>query len=325
MKLKKLPEDFVVNEISNLKTTDNGRYLYLKVWKRNRNTLDVVKEIAKRVHIREKDVGFAGSKDRHAVTTQVISLRGVSKDKVEKVNLDNVKIEILGYGNGPITLGDLQGNSFEIVLRDLGDITIDRASFIVNYFDEQRFGSNNAAVGRCLIKKEFKEACELLELEGVNNDYIGALTMLPNRLLRMFVNAYQSYLWNETVAKYLSSKEVVKEVKYSLGKFVFVSSEEEIGIPLIGFGSFELEDPKIQEIIAAVMKEEDIAYHDFIIKQIPALSLEGELRRVFVPIKDLVIGRFSEDEEFLGRRKVKVEFSLGKGSYATMVIRRLFE
>ena len=141
----------------------------------------------------------------------------------------------------------------------------------------------------------------------------------------MFVNAYQSYLWNETVAKYLSSKEVVKEVKYSLGKFVFVSSEEEIGIPLIGFGSFELEDPKIQEIIAAVMKEEDIAYHDFIIKQIPALSLEGELRRVFVPIKDLVIGRFSEDEEFLGRRKVKVEFSLGKGSYATMVIRRLFE
>ena len=71
------------------------------------------------------------------------------------------------------------------------------------------------------------------------------------------------------------------------------------------------------------MKEEELYYRDFIIKQIPPISLEGELRPVFIEVKAFEISEIENDELNEDKKKVKVSFSLGKGSYATMVIRRV--
>lgn len=315
--IKQQPEDFIVKEITNLKLKDQGRYLYFKLKKTNRNTLDVVKELAKQLNINQKQIGFAGSKDKHAVTEQMISFSNINKEKILQTKIDNVKLEFIGYGNKPISLGDLAGNYFEIVIRNIEHPNIEPITFVENYFDEQRFSKNNAKIGKLILKKRFKEALELIDNEECNNhlenhpnDFIGALKKIPIRLLRMYINAYQSYLWNETVAAYLKD-ESVKEVNYSLGTFIFVKEKSDLQIPLIGFNKDLIKDEKIKNI----MNKENLTCSDFIIRQIPQLSLEGELRKVFVEVKDLKVSKV--------RNKIKLTFSLPKGSYATMVVKKL--
>lgn len=346
--LKQIPEDFIVKELSNVEIKDNGKYLYFKLKKKSRNTLDVIKELAKQLKIKEKDIGFAGSKDKHAITEQLISVFGnnkINEEKVVKTKIDNVSLEFLGYGDKPISLGDLEGNEFEIVVRYLGDFKAEKIKFVENYFDEQRFSLNNAEIGRNLIKKHFKEAAALIDnlkvkeyLAKHKNDFVGALKIISLRLLRMYVNAYQSYLWNETVAEYLNQKKAakkkgskekaVREIDYSRGKFVFVEKPENfvkepgnLEVPLIGFTEINA-DCKIGKIIENIMKKENISYSDFVIKQIPELSLEGSLRRVFVEVNGLEINE-GNDELNKGKKKLLVQFSLPKGSYATMVIKKI--
>ena len=85
-----------------------------------------------------------------------------------------------------------------------------------------------------------------------------------------------------------------------------------------------ISDKKAQQAtINKILKEEQLAHSDFVIKQIPELSLEGELRNVFVAVKEMRIGRKTNDELNLGKKKVKISFTLGKGSYATMVVKRM--
>lgn len=351
-KLKQIPEDFIVKEISKVKITEKNkltdkskitnknptdhpnRFIYCKLKKKNRTTLDAIKEIAKSLHLREKEVGFAGSKDKHALTEQLISLPIEKKEKLTQIKLENISVELIGYGNQPISLGDLESNEFEIVVRNLEKSSVKKITYCENYFDEQRFSAHNVAIGKHLIKKEFQEAAKLIDeekctahLRHCSHDFIGALKKLPLRLLRMYVNAYQSYLWNETAAQYLLSKgKAVKEIPYSLGKFIFIDNLESVlnlAIPVIGFASEELETEEIKSIIDIIMNKEGVTYSDFVIKQIPELSLEGNFRKVLVEIKDLEIGKATKDELNAGRKKIKLNFSLTKGSYATMAVRKL--
>ncbi|MBT4936108.1 tRNA pseudouridine(13) synthase TruD [Candidatus Woesearchaeota archaeon] len=331
--LKQLPEDFIVREVSNVSIKDSGKYTYVKIKKKNRNTVDVVKELAKQLRIKENTIGFAGSKDRNAVTEQLCSVFNVGKERLKDVTIDNVTIECVGHGNIPISLGDLEGNKFEIVVRNLDNISVEKISFVENYFDEQRFSKNNARIGKNLIKKEFSEAVKLIDNRRVQEhmpktDSIGALRKLPLRMVRMYINAYQSYLWNEVVAEYLKSKgTIVKEIDYSLGTFIFVKDNGNLAgkkIPIIGFGSKEFESEDIKPLIQNIMNKERITYTDFIIKQIPELTLEGILRDVFVKVQDMSVGKVENDELNSGKKKIKVVFTLPKGSYATMVIRKMF-
>ena len=227
--LKTIPEDFIVREISNIQIKDSGKYLYFKLTKKNYNTLDAIKKIARALGLKEKQIGFAGTKDKTALTEQVCSLFGASKGKLLSLKIPDLSIQFLGSGDAPISLGDLTGNQFEITVRNLDTINIKPIQFIPNYFDEQRFGTSNVQIGRHLIKKQFADAVKLINdslcrqhLQQKPNDYIGALKRLPIRLLRLYVNAYQSYLWNETLAQYLRTNgTVLKEEKYSQGVFVF--------------------------------------------------------------------------------------------------------
>ena len=322
-KIKQVPEDFIVKEISNFAVEETGRYLYYKLKKKNRNTLNVVRELSRQLKIAEKQIGFAGSKDKHACTEQLISILGVSKDKIETVNIDNISLEFLGYGPEPVTLGDLQGNNFEITVRDLDQVNVKETDFVENYFDEQRFSSHNSEIGRSLVKKDFKKAAKLIEdlrlkehLSKYQNDFIGALKKLPLRLLKMYVHAYQSYLWNETVSALLQGK----EVEYSLGKFVFAEERSYMEIPIIGF-STELDESK--EVISRIMRKESLNFSDFVIKQIPEISMEGDLRKVCVDVSDFSYIE-GNDELNDGKKKVLLKFFLPKGSYATMVVRKVF-
>jgi len=321
-------EDFVVKEIITLKKS-NGKYLYIEVEKRNLNTLDVVKIIADSLRMPRKHIGYAGYKDKNAVTTQYFSLLNVKKEDVKKIKFDNINIKALYYGDKPIYLGALKENKFKIVVRNLNSINKLKIDFIENYFDEQRFGNkrNNHLVGEALIKKDFKKAVELINDERLNeylkekvNDFIGALKLLNFKIISLYISAFQSFLFNSVLAEYLKSYKYFK-VHYCAGELLFLNKKiKNFKIPIINF-DFEFSNDKVSLIYKKLLG--GIELRNFIIKEFPYSVSYTAFRDAFVNIKNFKY-KYSKDELNMGRNKVILEFSLPAGSYATIVVKKLF-
>lgn len=284
MIIKEFPEDFVVEEILDLPVQE-GPYFYYLVKKKNWNTLDLVHEIAERLHV--KDVGYAGIKDRHAVTSQYISVR-----KKISFSLQDVTFTFMGTGKQRIYLGSLKGNSFRITIRDL-DYKLKATKKVVNYYGEQRFSEKNALVGKQLIKKQFREACNELGLDGERHDYAGALRRLGRERLHFYVHAYQSELWNRLAKR--SKKKIV---------------------PIVGY---LMEGKDYDEIL----QEEGIQKENFLIRSIPEISSEGGQRERLIAVKDFKTLAFEDDPLHPGKKKQIVSFFLSKGGYATTVLENL--
>jgi tRNA pseudouridine13 synthase len=310
--LKQIPEDFVVNEVSKVKTSSDKDYGYFIMKKRDYSTHSAAEKIADFLGIPVKFVGYAGNKDRKAVTTQLISVKG-PHERIKNFKSPNIELEFKGTGKEPISLGELEGNNFEIVVRNIKKAPKKIKKFI-NYFDEQRFSNNNAEIGRAIIKKEFKKAVQLILKnkgehernvgEHDSNDAVGALRSIPKKVLRLYVHAYQSYLWN------LAAEKLSK-------------TNKNIEIPLVGFGT-DIKDKKANKIIEEIMDKENMTQRDFIIKSIPELSSEGSSRKLYAEIKNLKVGKLESDELNKGMKKVKIKFLLDKGCYATMAVKSMF-
>ena len=313
--IKQIPEDFIVNEAIDVKLSSSGSYSYFILKKRDYATPSSVEKIAKFLNIPVKRIGYAGAKDRRAVTTQWISVEGLP-DKAKKFKDNNIELEYKGRGDTAIYLGRLKGNNFEIVVRNIKSKPKKIAKFL-NLFDEQRFSMNNVDIGRAIVKKDFRKAVEtLMENNGYyerlvkehyenTNDAVNSLRRVSMHVLLFFIHAYQSELWNQYAEK-------LKNMKNN------------INLPIIGFGT-EIKDTKIRKAIEEVMKKEDITYRDFIIRSMPELSSEGSSRKLYGDVKKLKIGKLENDELNNGMKKIKISFFLDKGNYATMVIKNMFK
>src|SRR3989344_6671605 len=98
MIIKEVPEDFCVKEISKLKIDDKGRYCYYLLKKRNYNTLDAIRRISERLRIDMIRVGYAGNKDKIAVTEQYISIKDY---KIDNLKLKDIELLFIGKGSKP--------------------------------------------------------------------------------------------------------------------------------------------------------------------------------------------------------------------------------
>ena len=248
-RIKAFPEDFVVIEEPLPSVFEGKRYAIFLLKKRNWDTMTAIKEIAKRAGISHRDIGFAGTKDRHAVTYQYISVPIDAKDKVEGVQIRDVELKFVSYGRF-IKLGHLLGNRFRIIVRDVNEKAFGRTKEIIgelrekggfpNYFGYQRFGERrvvNHLVGRLLLQGKFDEAARLFlghadgSMEGDDarknfwetgdvdraleefprflryertllytyrktGSWKRAFLSLPLPVMRIFIHAYQSYLFN---------------------------------------------------------------------------------------------------------------------------------
>ncbi len=305
MKLKERPEDFVVEEKGTW-ATGTGQYALFTLTKRDIGTLEAVKLLADAWHIPAKDIGYAGLKDKRAVTTQTCSAK-VPRLTVERTNIRGIEAKFLGNSERPVSLGSHTLNHFVITVRDIDSLPEKKTRFL-NLFGEQRFGSKNAEIGKTIVLGDYKKTLALLremnlpetqEIEqhiaNEPTDVLGAIKRLPLRLLRLFVHAYQSKLWN--------------------GMASFDAPEQ---LPIIGFGS-DTSDPFVRKQLA----KEGLTPRSFVLKSFPQLSEEGTVRNTFVDVNDLSIGKLEKDE-ISGRKKVTVRFTLPPGSYATEIIRQLF-
>lgn len=291
MKLKSVPEDFVVRELLEVPLVDKGKYAVFVLKKRDLTTFEAVKRVARALRVRIKDVGFAGLKDRVAVTEQYCSAP-VSKEKVESVSLEDITLSFVGFTAEPVFRGQNWGNWFRIVVRDVK--LPEMKSRFVNLFGEQRFSERNVEVGRAIVKRDFKRAVELLKQQfPVEGDApLNVIRSFPQNILRLMLHAYQSFLWNKAALLWLEDPNPPDLV------------------PLVGFGV----DP--DEMSAKILAEEGVSSRDFVLKELPDLSVEGSERRLFVEARNLTYD-FADDT-------LTVEFELPSGSYATVFIEQLF-
>lgn len=333
--IKQIPEDFVVEEIPIKMPEIHGDYAIVNVTKKDRNTEDIAIEISNALSIPRKSVGYAGTKDRNALTSQYYSIKTrLQKDSLLNYlkNLKNVGIDYCGRQETPLSLGDLKANRFTIIIRNLESFSPEIFP-VPNYFDEQRFSSSNAEIGKLIIKKDYQNAAkkaiasQRIDAEALTrfekNDYIGALRLIPRNILKMYLHAYQSLLYNETVTKYLEQYNC-KTIKYSRGIMRFPRQDiKDVPVPMIGFGMPCSDNAQVESCVDKIMKSHKLDKRHFIIHQMPDLSLEGETRSLLVDMSELKISDLERDELNLGKYKVKLCFVLKPGSYATVVIKSL--
>ena len=154
-KLRKKSEDFNVEEVVSIpgrshwiwmQDSSNGKHQIVKIKAKNWDTHVLVKELSRRLNIGQKSIGFAGTKDKRAITIQHFSVK-TSMEKLSSVDLENIELEFLHSSVKPIRLGNLVGNKFKIRVTNssnrnhINDIFSELDGFFPNYFGVQRFGA----------------------------------------------------------------------------------------------------------------------------------------------------------------------------------------
>jgi tRNA pseudouridine13 synthase len=313
MLIKSIPEDFIVEEIP-IDFSGKGDYAIYRLTKKNYNTESAVQIICRNFHIDRNNIKYAGTKDKNAITSQYISIY-----KNKNLSMDgDLKLEFVTFHNDPLSLGFLKGNKFKITIREIEKQEIKSPAFVPNYFDEQRFSTNNFEIGLSILKKDFGKAASLIDnlkvkehLATSPNDFVGALKKLPQKILSIYIHSVQSFVFNEALFRMLKEYDG-KTIDYSLGKMIFTDFHDESKLPLVGFDTLPKGDVK------NILSELGLKTSDFIIRSMPELSVEESFRDCFVSVSDF-------SHEWLEDNIFTVNFSLPKGSYATIVLKSLIK
>jgi tRNA pseudouridine13 synthase len=166
--LKLLNEDFIVTELPLQLPSGEGEHIWLDVEKNCANTAFVAQQLAEAAGVQERDVGYAGLKDRYAITRQWFSIYLPKGDAPDLTLLEHPEFKVLRQSRHVKKLrpGDLQGNRFRIVLRGVtGDRYAIEANLsavasqgVPNYFGSQRFGHDggNVTQGLAMLAREIR-------------------------------------------------------------------------------------------------------------------------------------------------------------------------
>ncbi|MEI7444234.1 MAG: tRNA pseudouridine(13) synthase TruD [Burkholderiales bacterium] len=191
--LKRFNEDFAVIEVPLQPPSGAGEHLWLEVEKNGANTAFVAQQLAQAAGVKDVDVGYAGLKDRHAVTRQWFSIHLPKGETPDLTALPHPEFRVLSQSRHVRKLrrGDLQGNRFRIVLRD---VTGERAAIeanlqavashgVPNYFGAQRFGhgGGNVEKGRALLARELRVRSPAMK--------------------GLYLSAVRSFVFNEVLAQ----------------------------------------------------------------------------------------------------------------------------
>ena len=163
-RLREVPEDFRVEEIDGFPASGSGEHLLLTIEKRGMNTAFAAKLLAQWAGVGEAAVGYAGLKDRHAVTVQRFSVQLPGRDAPDLAALEvHDGLRVLGQARHVKKLprGALAGNRFVLLLRGVAGerariedrLQAIAARGVPNYFGEQRFGrgGGNVANARAMF------------------------------------------------------------------------------------------------------------------------------------------------------------------------------
>jgi len=201
---KQSVRDFVVEEIPLYPFTGNGEHLILHVRKKNLSTWDLTNLIAKHLGIKSRDIGYAGLKDKNAMTVQYISLPKKYEKQLESFEHPDIKFLDRTYHKNKIHMGHLKGNRFFIRLKKVDPTAAQKIEQALksiaeqgmpNFFGFQRFGidGENYKKGEAILRNRLKER--------------------NVKLKKLFINAYQSHMFNLWLSRRLEISTLVSTFK----------------------------------------------------------------------------------------------------------------
>jgi len=318
--IRSLPEDFVVEEQIGYAPAGEGNHVWLHIEKRNTNTEWLARELASLADVPLREVGYAGLKDRHAVTRQyfTIHLSGKPEPDWQSLASEDIRILAVDRHNRKLKRGDLRENRFTITVRALRGACDDieqrlqriAGEGVPNYYGEQRFGHDcgNLAMAAAMFRGDWRE---------------------PVRHKRsLYLSAARSYLFNRVLSARVASgswqhalpgESLMQAGSTSCFSVRLIGSEIEERIkagrlhptgPLWGRGKlFSLADAQALEL--QVLASESLWKSG-----LEKAGLEQERRALRVTVKDL-------EWQWLESGIMQLQFALVSGAYATSVLREI--
>jgi len=386
MKLKCLPEDFRVIELTDRPTHGRGSFAIYRLTKQSLGTPEAMDTILRRWNLARQQVSYGGLKDRHAVTEQFVTIKNGPRSDLSQTNLE---LNYLGQTERPFDAADIRGNRFEIVMRSMADAELASAqqalsdvvaSGVPNYFDDQRFGSLGQsgefiAVPWCRgdyeralwlaladpnehDRPEDRKEKQLLRdrwgdwlglktdmprgsrrsivtfLVDHPTDFRRALALMRSDLRGLWLSAFQSAIWNRLLTESLCDlcrPEQLFDVTFGERPSPFYRSLDEdqrrelleLRLPLPS-ARLKLESGPLFDRLHRALAEFALEPRTMRVKfPRDAFFSKGQRAAIYVPAN--VQYQADRDELYEGHNKMVLAFDLPRGSYATILIKRLTE
>lgn len=154
---------------------NRGSFCHFVLYKENKDTMDSINVLSKFLRVRPNVFSYMGTKDKRAITVQEIAVLKISAERLAHLNkcLMNFKLGNFSYKKHPLKLGELQGNHFTVVLRNISGsdeqvehaMTSLKATGFINYYGMQRFGTTAVPthqVGRSILQNNWSEVMDLI-------------------------------------------------------------------------------------------------------------------------------------------------------------------
>lgn len=313
-------EDFRVDEIPAYEPAGEGEHLYVRVEKRGLTTPDLVRSLARAANVSERDIGYAGLKDRRAVTTQWLSLPRTASAPETWSLPDAVRVLEASRHVNKLRTGHLRGNRFRIVVVGLPPEGVERARAIVseltargfpNYFGGQRFGQRGENLPRALAW-----------LKTLGRARLSAFLykLYPSVVQAEIFNRYLSLRITEGLDRALEGE--VMRLAGSGANFVVEDAAAETARlargetvqtgPIVG--------PKMRPSLGLPLELEQRALAEL---DLPPEQLEALFRAAPGARRDVVVRPDGLSLEDLGEGRLALDFALPSGSYATLLVREL--
>lgn len=323
-RLRERDEDFAVDEIAAYEPSGDGEHVWVWIEKRDLTTPLAAERLAAAADVPERDIGWAGMKDRHAITRQWLSLPPPAKpERVLGFDEGGLRVLRVTRHTNKLRTGHLRGNRFAIVVRGIADpaTAADQARAIFaalasgspNWYAEQRFGSagDNAERGLALVRARGK---------GPGSP----------RQRRFLVSALQSYFFNrwlvDRITDGLLTDVLVGDLMQKRGSGgMFASTEPDVDRARVASGEIVVTGPMFGAEMrgppdgspahareAALLTAFELGPSDF--QPLRAIA-EGTRRHATIIPGDPLVE--------VGEGSVNVVFSLPAGAYATAVMREV--
>ena len=318
VRLRSEPEDFRVDEIPLYAASGEGGHTFVRVEKRLRNTDELARDLARAAGVRPADVGYAGRKDRVAVTTQWFSVPGLEPEAALAFELPGARVMEACRHPHKLRTGQLRGNRFEIVAREVDALTLRDAPArlerlqregMPNRFGPQRFGWDGG---------NLPQAQRLLRGERIGAD---------RRQARFLLSALQSAAFNAVLSERplpLDQLELgdVAMVHTSGGQFVV----EDLAREAPRAAAFEISatgpifGTRVIAPCGAPAERERAAFAALgvdpdALKPPPGIRLRGARRALRVRAEEL--------EMVAAGDTLRLRFTLPAGSYASVMLEEL--
>lgn len=387
--IKRIDEDFVVEEIPKYQPSGEGTHTYLVIEKRGLTTHAAIRQIARALGKQPREIGYAGLKDARGVTRQTISVEHIDSQQISALSLPQITVLSAKQHTNKLKLGHLAGNRFRIRLRGVDSAAIEKTRAVVdvlvrrgvpNYFGPQRFGTrgDNALIGAAALRGDHDEAIKLMlgrprpsdpddvhearqlfddgRLEDsarcwprscaeeahvcramleTDGDARKAWRAVQHNLRKLFVNAFQSRLFNAVLARRITAIDRIEDGDVAWlhrNGACFTVMDALVEQPRCDAFEISPTGPMFGRKMKAPLGEPAqieagvLASAGFepgtdaaTICASDAAKLDGARRPLRVPLTNPIMDEGTDGDE----RFISLSFSLPPGAYATGVVREI--